>query len=684
MKKIALFASAAAMLIAGPTFAQTPGSGGKPRVPSVAELAAYPKIANVRVSPDGKHLVALEGRGEDRVILVWRTDALDQAPTVIGSTQMKITSVQFIKNDMLAVSMFQPYDYRGERVIKSFLSKLYVTDLEGKNWREPITLPVAKSDAEEEAQATSSPQVLSTLPNDPDNILVVNSVGSNAGDVFRVNVRNGRTERVQRSEENVASYEVDAQGNLRARLRYDVDGGGSYVAVQFREPNGNWSQHFKSYRKARDVTDVVGFTEDPNIAIIASNVGQDRSTLFEYDIAARKLGEPLFKHRFFEATGVVTWRYANTPGVRLGEIIGVSYDGPRENEVTFTAPRLKAINDAIRSAMHIEVQPITFIDTATGTTAVSKYDTGLTADIQSYSADLNTVVFSTSSPDLPPTFYMLRDGKLTTLGRSQPTFDNGALGTTSFVYYKARDGRVIPAFLTKPSEALCGPGPWRAVVHPHGGPWSRDEMRYDGFNWISLMSTRCMAVLRPQYRGSTNWGRSLWKAGDAQWGLSMQDDKDDGAKWMIDNKVAIPGRIAMFGFSYGGYSAMVAAIRPNGLYRCAIAGAGVGDIKRSFRNLETNPFFRDGQKFAIDGLNPVDRAAGITIPIMVYQGDRDQTVPQIQSEVYVAQARKSSQPVEYHLLKDFAHGPAWTRAVNAQQLQLIDDYFAKGCGGAGL
>ncbi len=78
----------------------------KPAAPSIAQLAAFPRMASFSIAPDGKHLAALEARGEDRVILVWKTDELDKPPTAIGTQRMKITSVQFIKNDMLAVTMY--------------------------------------------------------------------------------------------------------------------------------------------------------------------------------------------------------------------------------------------------------------------------------------------------------------------------------------------------------------------------------------------------------------------------------------------------------------------------------------------------------------------------------------------------------------------------------------------------
>jgi dipeptidyl aminopeptidase/acylaminoacyl peptidase len=667
MRTWALLTAAALIVVPSGILAQTTA---KPVAPTIAQLAARAKLSNVAVSPDGKHIAAMQARGEETVILVWNADALDKQPVVIGSSQMKIQGFDFIKDDRLAVALWQPYDFRGESVVKLFISKLFITDLEGKQWREAITLPRARSQAEEEDQARSSPSVLSTLPDDPDHILVVNSVGSSQGDVYRVDIRSGRTERIQRTEERVSGYRVDAAGNLRSRLRYDTDGNGAFTAVQFRSANGDWSEHFRSYAKDRDTTDVVGFIDDPNIAIVATNVGEDRVGLFEYDIAARKRGEQLFKHRYFNADNIRTWQMSGTPGIKRGEITAIGFAGPRGNDLVRVSPPLKAIDQAIKTALKIETAPLTFTDR--------------TVNIVDTSRDLKTVIISDEPVNKPRSYYILRDGQLQSLGSSEPDLDARAFGETSFTYYKARDGRVIPAFLTKPNEQLCGAGPWRTVVMPHGGPWARDVLTFDYFKWVPLLASRCMAVLRPQYRGSDGWGRSLWKAGDAEWGQKMQDDKDDGVKWLIDQKIAIPGRVAMFGFSYGGYAAMAASVRPNGLYKCAIAGAGVSDIRRIWSRFYENPFFRQAQAPTVKGLSPVDKASEIKIPVMVYHGDRDQTVPIYQSEIFVSPAKRSGQPVEYHELKDFAHGPFWTVAVNAEQLTIIDNYLSKGCGGGGL
>lgn len=658
----------------------------KPAVPTIAQLAAYPRMSSFSISPDGKHLAGLEARGEERVILVWKTDALDKPPVAIGSKVMKIVGVQFIKNDKLAVTMWQPYDSRLDTVLKQFITKLFITDLEGKSWNEPMPLSRASSRTEEKLQALLNPDVLDLLPNDPDHILVINADARGTGDVFKVNVRTNRAERLHRSDEKIGGYVTDVEGNVRARTRYDTDGTGAFIAAEIREPaSDRWVEHFRSYAAVRDVIAVVGFAKDPNTAFVLSNVGVDKTVIYEYDVPSRKQKEILFKHRFFDASGLVVNRVkGDAGGLAFGEIMGLGYDGPRRTEVEWTSPRMKAIDKGIRDALGLKLTPIKVTDPATGESAEMPYDPEATYQITSRTADLSAITFTVSGASRPPEYYLLKDNKLTLLSKAFPEIDPASLGTTRLVYYKARDGLDIPAFVTTPNSELCGAGPWPAVVHPHGGPWSRDGMGFDGSMWVPLMASRCMAVLRPQFRGSQGWGRKLWKAGDAEWGQKMQDDKDDGAKWMVAQKIAQPGRIAMFGFSYGGYSAMAAAIRPEGNYKCAIAGAGVSDIKAIWARFYQNPFFREAQKPTVDGLNPVDKAAQIQIPILVYHGDRDQIVPLEQSDWYVSKAKNAKVPVVYKEIADYAHGPAWTRKINGDQLGYIEDYLTKDCGGKGL
>jgi dipeptidyl aminopeptidase/acylaminoacyl peptidase len=657
----------------------------KPTPPSIEQLAAFPRMSSFSIAPDGKHLAAIEARGEDRVILVWKTDALNQPPTVIGSSRMKLQRVQFIKNDLLAVTMWQPYDSRLDKITKTFISKLFITDLAGKNWQEPLPPERSMSRIGDRVAALASPAVLDTLLNDPDHILVVSDGLDNSGDVFKVNVRTNRAERIHRADDKIAGYLPDLEGNLRARYRARIDTTGAYIAAEIREPGSdNWVEHFRSYVKERDAVQIVGFAKDPNTAFVLSNVGRDKAVIYEYDVRARKQKEVLFEHRFFDASRILISRYKGEGGVAFGDIIAVTYRGPRDDDVQWTAPLAQGLEKGIRGALRLQRQPLKVTDPATGQSAEMEYDLDASFQIVSWTPDLKNVVVVVSGDSRPPEYYLLREGKLTLLAKAFPQIDPAALGKTRLVYYKARDGLDIPAFMTTPNPELCGPAPWPAVVHPHGGPWARDAMGFDGSMWVPLMASRCFAVLRPQFRGSDGWGRKLWKAGDAEWGQKMQDDKDDGARWMVEQGIAQKERIAIFGFSYGGYSAMAAAVRPGGPYKCAIAGAGVSDHKRIWAEFYTNAFFRERQAPTVDGLNPVDHADKLQIPIMVYHGDRDQTVPLEQSEWFVSKAKGSTKPVAYHELADYGHGPAWTRKIMGDQLSLIENYLLRDCGGKGL
>ncbi|MEO6278897.1 prolyl oligopeptidase family serine peptidase [Roseateles sp.] len=676
-----LLAIAGAVLLACPAMA----ADALPiRVPTVETLAQFPGMTGFRISPDGKHMLAIQSQGDNRSILVWALADLGAKPTVIGAKNMQIASASFLKNDMLQVSMTQPYDLRTDEVIKTFINKLLFTDLEGKNWIEPMAATdIARSELAKKAAALANPIVLSRMLSDPDNIVLESGARGESRDVFRYNLRTGKATRIMRLGESDNRVFVNSAGLPWAKSRLGSDGQGTFTAIDFRGKDGEWTEHFRSYVKNRDVVDVAAPGAKPDTAIIRSNVGREFTGLYEYDIANRKVAATLFEHKYFDATGVRSFR--NDDGPSAEGFDGYAFNGHLGNDVHWDNPKMEAAVRGVAQALGIQEVSQELVGVGSGERAEIRSFDGVSVRLLHYVAsDAPTYLFSVSGSSYPTEFYLLRGQSMQLLAKEYPDIDRRALGTSRFVYYKARDGLNIPAYVTVPNPQLCGPGPYAAVVHPHGGPWARDTMDYDWSGWVPMLASQCRVVLRPQFRGSEGWGRTLWFAGDREWGQKMQDDKDDGAKWLISEKLADPKRIAMFGFSYGGYSAFTAAVRPNGLYKCAIAGAGVSDIDRIWAKFFTNPYFQSGQEPTVRGLSPLSKADKIEIPIMVYHGERDQVVPIIQSELFVDKAKAAGKPVEYHVLKDYAHGPAWTRKIMADQLNLISNYLGKGCGTGGL
>ncbi|MBU4038707.1 MAG: S9 family peptidase, partial [Alphaproteobacteria bacterium] len=458
--------------------------------PTIEQMAAYPSISGFNVSPDGKHIAALGARGDEQVIMVWDMERPNEQPTVIGASQMRIRGVTFVKDNVLGVSLWQRYDSAGGGTTKIFLSKFMLTDLDGRDWRDPMSVMRTRSESDEEYARLASPQLLDRLPNDPENILL--SIGA---EVYRLNVRTNRSERIQRAGERTIGYDTDLTGALRTRAVADRDADGLYISTQFRTETGGWEEHIRNHVKDREVFAVAGFTDDPNIAYVISNRGRDKAAIFEYDVARRQLGEIAFEHPLFEATGVAVER---RQGPRFGQVLGFSYAGPRDSEYVVD-PDYAALYDGLEQALGIEETPLRVVDPATGQARSIRYAQDRYFEVVSMSDDMNVAVIWAGGVNDPGEYFILRNKtELTSLSRPYPGVDPASLGTTQMVSYKARDGLDIPAFLSRP-PASFGPGPWPTVIMPHGGPWSRDQLDWDGSWWRQLLTSRGYAVLQPQF-----------------------------------------------------------------------------------------------------------------------------------------------------------------------------------------
>jgi dipeptidyl aminopeptidase/acylaminoacyl peptidase len=272
---------------------------------------------------------------------------------------------------------------------------------------------------------------------------------------------------------------------------------------------------------------------------------------------------------------------------------------------------------------------------------------------------------------------------------SQPKLDDYQLSATRSVRIRARDGMEIPAYLTTPAGSAAGRLPM--VLFVHGGPWARD---YWGFNsWIQLLANRGYAVLQPNYRGSTGYGKKYLHAGDLQWGRAMQDDLTDAVKWAIAEGIAEADRIAIFGGSYGGYAALAGATFTPDLYRCAVDLVGPSSL---FTLLASFPAYwtpiislfktrmgdpdKPGDHEMLRSASPLFSADRIRIPLLIAQGANDPRVTQIESEQIVAAIEKNRGTVEYLLYPDEGHG--FVRPANNMDFMArAEKFLARHLGG---
>ncbi|MBB5610204.1 MULTISPECIES: prolyl oligopeptidase family serine peptidase [unclassified Janthinobacterium] len=279
--------------------------------------------------------------------------------------------------------------------------------------------------------------------------------------------------------------------------------------------------------------------------------------------------------------------------------------------------------------------------------------------------------------------YNTETGALMPLGGSHPAIDSSRMSPKTMVRYKARDGLEIPAYLTLPKGK--GGKNLPMVVMVHGGPW----VRGGHWNWnreTQFLASRGYAVLEPDYRGSTGYGAAFYKAGWKQWGLKMQDDIADGARWAIAQGYADPQRICIAGASYGGYSTLMGLLNDADLFKCGINWVGVTDInmmrdghwtgdsdladsykKYGMKDMVGDPVLDAAQ---LKATSPIVQAARIKQPLLLGYGGADQRVPISHGRAFYDAVKKNNSQVEWVVYQEEGHGWAlpknnvdfWTRA----------------------
>jgi len=211
------------------------------------------------------------------------------------------------------------------------------------------------------------------------------------------------------------------------------------------------------------------------------------------------------------------------------------------------------------------------------------------------------------------------------------------------ISYKAADGTEIPAYLTLPKGREAKNLP--LIVLPHGGPAARDEPGFDW--WAQAIASRGYAVLQPQFRGSDGFGLEFMTIGYGEWGRKMQSDLSAGVRTLASDGTIDPKRVCIVGASYGGYAAMAGPTLDPGVYRCAVAVAGISDPRGFVRWRASNGFGEDSSQTlywdrfmgmkgvddpAFDEIAPIKHIDKVTVPILLIHGKDDTVVPISQSE----------------------------------------------------
>ncbi len=312
-------------------------------------------------------------------------------------------------------------------------------------------------------------------------------------------------------------------------------------------------------------------------------------------------------------------------------------------------------------------------------------------NFQSSSADESKFIISTFSDVDPGTvwFYDRKTGNLKTLYQIREKIDRTAMSPMTPIKYKSSDGMEIPAYLTIPKGSSGKNLP--LVVFPHGGPWGRDSWGPNGY--AQFLANRGYAVLQPNFRASTGYGKKFLNAGNNQWGEKMQDDITWGVKYLVSQGIVDAKRVGIMGGSYGGYATLAGVAFTPDVYAAGVAIVAPSNLKTLLESIP--PYWeagrvifykRMGDPNTPEGLaqmkrqSPLFSSDKIKTPLMVVQGANDPRVNKRESDQIVIALRDRNFPVEYLVAPDEGHG--FARPVNNMAMIAASEKFlAKHLGG---
>lgn len=285
--------------------------------------------------------------------------------------------------------------------------------------------------------------------------------------------------------------------------------------------------------------------------------------------------------------------------------------------------------------------------------------------------------------------YDRKSGDLVKLYEVREKLPRAALSPMKPVRYKSSDGLVVPGYLTLPKGLPEKNLP--LVVVPHGGPWGRDNWGYNSF--AQFLANRGYAVLMPNFRASTGYGKRFLDAGNGQWGDKMQDDITWGVKYLVDQGIADPKRVGIMGGSYGGYATLAGVTYTPDVYAAAIAIVAPSNlntllgsippyweqIRVLFHKRMGDPNTPEG-KAQLERQSPLNHVDKIKTPLMIVQGANDPRVKKAEADQIVIALRDRNYPIQYLLADDEGHG--FARPVNNMAMfAAAEKFMAKYLGG---
>jgi dipeptidyl aminopeptidase/acylaminoacyl peptidase len=605
-----------------------------------------PEIAGAQISPDGRFLAFIKPLNGTRNVWVKKTEEpFDRARPVTADTKRPIPGY-FWSRDSRFILFVQ--DQGGNENFN-----VYAVD--------PAAAPAAGAEVPAARNLTDAKNVRAFIyhvpKTDPDTIYVgLNDRDQAWHDLYKVRVSTGERTMLRQNTERLTGWVFDTRDQLRLATRAAENGDTEVLRVD--------ADGFKKVYEC-DVLESCGpvrFHKDGTRVYMETNKGDvdlSRLVLFNPATGAEELVESDPEKRVDFGNAIFS--------EKTDELIATSYLDDK-TRFLWKDKTFEADYGWLRQQLP-----------------------GKELGFGSSTADERLWVVSAYSDTEPGTTYLFdREKKTLTKQYSiREKLNREWLASMQPIRFTSSDGLEIPAYLTLPRGVPAKGLP--LIVFPHGGPWARDAWGYASFP--QFLANRGYAVLQPNFRGSTGFGKKFLDAGNGEWGQKMQDDITWGVKHLVAQGIADPKRVGIMGGSYGGYATLAGVAFTPDVYAAGVSIVGPSNlitlldsippywepIRKLFHVRMGDPGTPEG-KAQLVRQSPLTAADKIKTPLLVIQGANDPRVKQAESDQIVVALRDRGFPVEYIVAPDEGHG--FARPVNNMAAYgVAEKFLAKHLGG---
>ena len=618
-------------------------------------------VEQIDISPNGNQVVFLSpGPGRTTVVLIADVGSEASARPIVhvDGNPDRLRSCQFVTNDRLVCRI------SGMAVVNDLLtpySRLISLDTNGRN-----VTSLGQSASYYDARLRQfDGEILDWLTPADGAVLMARDLVPEEGRlgtrlsrtanglaVQRIDVRTLRTTTVEPAHPAASGYFTDGRGEVRI-MEEPVRRGGAdgylstRVDYRYRVAGSRDWQTFGSFDSATgEGMQPLAVDAELNAAYVLRKLN-GRAALYRVKLDGTLASELVYANEHVDVDDVVRASHGS-------RVIGVTFAEQQRRTVYFDP-----VYAALATSLSRAIPSLPLIDFGDA------------------SADGNRILVHAGSDTNAGRYYVYdrTTRQLNEILMVRPTLENVAGATVRAVTYPAADGTQIPAYLTLPPGSSGRNLP--AIALPHGGPAARDEW---GFDWLAqYLAHRGYAVLQPNYRGSAGFGDQwLQQNGFRSWRTSI-GDITAGARWLVAQGTADAQRMAILGWSYGGYAALQAASTEPSLFKAVVAIAPVTDLQELKDDFQSYASARNVVEYVGSGPHvregsPQRNAAAITAPVLLFHGDRDLNVNVNHSRRMDAALRTAGKRSEVTIFPGLEHDLADSQ-VRIAMLQRIGAFL---------